>query len=314
MKGKIYLLLAFSLGGTSVITGYLLFEKLGSFTVTSVSLGLMLLCLSPFYGRKTVQTIRLLGRSDWKMLLLQAVFGIFLFRIFLLLGVGLTSTVEAGILIGTTPAITSVLAYFVLRERPSGWAAIGIACTVLGIALLEGMNLNSAAFAMQHTWGNVLILCAAASESTFSILSRRHRVRQMHDTTIQIHPIVQTLLVSAIAFVLSAIPALWENPLGNLQGIGTREWLALIWYGLIVTALAFVFFYAGVKRCDAYTTAAFSGMIPLTSMLLSLLFLQESVGYEQWAGGLLIITSMLLIGAKKAGSAPRPVRTSARQL
>lgn len=308
-----YLLLAFSLAGTSVITGYLLFEKLGSFTVTSVSLGIMLLCLSPFYGRKTVQTIRLLGRGDWKMLVLQAFFGIFLFRIFLLLGVGLTSTVEAGILTGTTPAITSVLAYFVLKERPTGLAAIGIASTVLGIALLEGIDLNSMAFAMQHTWGNVLILCAATSESIFNILSRKHRVRQ-HNTKIQIHPIVQTLLVSAIAFVLSVIPALWENPLSSLQAIGVREWLALLWYGLIVTALAFVLFYAGVKRCDAYTTAAFSGMIPLTSMLLSLLFLQEPVGYEQWAGGLLIISSMLLIGKNQSPKGMNALSTSSARL
>jgi len=247
------------------------------------------------------------------MLVLQALFGIFLFRIFLLLGVGLTSTVEAGILTGTTPAITSVLAYFVLKERPTGLAAIGIASTVLGIAMLEGIDLNSMAFAIQHTWGNVLILCAATSESIFNILSRKHRVRQ-HNTKIQIHPIVQTLLVSAIAFVLSVIPALWENPLSSLQAIGVREWLALLWYGLIVTALAFVLFYAGVKRCDAYTTAAFSGMIPLTSMLLSLLFLQEPVGYEQWAGGLLIISSMLLIGKNQSPKGMNALSTSSARL
>ncbi len=73
----------------------------------------------------------------------------------------------------------------------------------------------------------------------------------------------------------------------------------MVWYGLVVTALAFVFFYKGVKRCDAYTTAAFSGMIPLTSMLLSLFFLKEEIGYMQWVGGFLIISSMLLIGSRQ---------------
>lgn len=310
MKGKMYLLLAFSLAGTSVITGYVLYEKLGSFTITSVSLGILLLCLAPLYGGKTVQTIRLLTRGDWKMLALQAFFGIFLFRIFLLLGVGLTSPVEAGILTGTAPAITAVLAYLVLREMPSGRAAIGIACTVLGIVLLEGANLYSDAFSLGHLGGNALILCAMASESTFNILARRHRVKQLDDANPSIHPMVQTLLVSAIAFALSVIPALWEQPLSDLQTIGAKEGLALLWYGLFVTALAFVFFYEGVKRCDAYTTAAFSGMIPLTSMLLSLFLLREPIGYAQWAGGCLIIASMLLIGAART-SAARAARTSA---
>ncbi len=296
ITGKIYLLLAFSLAGTSVITGHILSDKLGSFTITALSLGIMLICLLPFYGVKTVQTIRQFKKGDWKMIVLQAFFGIFLFRIFLLLGVGLTSTLEAGILTGATPAITSVLAFFILKEKLSRWTALGIACTVSGIVSLQGVNLSAAAFSMEHIGGNLLVLCAAASESAFNILSRKHRAKQQNKQEVQIPPLVLTLLVSAIAFVLSVIPAMAEQPLSALRLIGVKEGLALLWYGLIVTALAFVFFYKGIKLCNAYTAAAFSGMIPLTSMLLSLFILHEPIGTGQWVGGLLIITSMLLIG------------------
>lgn len=123
-------------------------------------------------------------------------------------------------------------------------------------------------------------------------------MKQGH-TDVQIHPVVQTLIVSTIAFALSLAPALVEQPFWALQKIGLTEWIALIWYGLVVTALAFVFFYAGVKRCDAYTTAAFSGMIPLTSLLLSILLLRETIGLVQWTGGFLIVSSMLMIGLKR---------------
>ena len=271
IQGKLYLLGAFSLAGTSVITGYILAMKLNSFLITSVSLGIVLICLLPFYEMKTVRTICLLKKSDWIMILLQAVFGIFLFRTFLLFGVRLTSTAEAGILTGTTPAITSLLAFLFLKERFSATTAFGIGCTVMGIILLQGINILSAQFSAQHVLGNALIICAAASESTFNVISRKHKTRALNDSAVQLHPMVQTLLVSAIAFILSFIPALCEHPLASMSILVWKEWFALVWYGLVVTALAFVFFYEGVKRCDAYTTAAFSGMIPLTSMLLSLL-------------------------------------------
>ncbi len=297
--GKLYLLCAFALAGTSVLTGFILSEKLGRFTITAVSLGIMILCLSLFYGRKSIQTIRLLTRRDMKLLLFQAFFGIFLFRLFLLLGVNLTSTVEAGILTGTTPAITSILAFVVLREKPTGWTILGIGCTVSGILLLQGTSLYSIELSSQHLLGNVFMVCAAASESSFNIISRRHKTMKQEHTDVQIHPVVQTLIVSVIAFALSLFPALVEHPFGALQRIGPTEWIALIWYGLVVTALAFVFFYAGVKRCDAYTTAAFSGMIPLTSLLLSILLLRETIGLVQWTGGFLIISSMLMIGLKR---------------
>lgn len=298
IKGELYLMGAFSLAGTSVITGHILAMKLSSFTITAISLGIVLVCLFPFYAAKTVQTIRILTKNDVIMIMFQAVFGIFLFRTFLLFGVNLTSTVEAGILTSVTPAVTSLLAFFFLKKRFSAATALGIGCTVAGIIFLQGINLSSEQFSVEHILGNMLIVCAAASESTFNIISRKHKAKKHGESAVQIHPMVQTLMVSAIAFVLSLIPALYERPLASIPALGGKEWSALIWYGLVVTALAFVFFYEGVKRCDAYITATFSGMMPLTSMLLSLLLLKEKIGYAQWIGGFLIVFSMVLIGKK----------------
>ena len=295
-QGKMYLLGAFSLAGTSVITGYILKAKLDSFTITALSLGIVIICFLPFYGAKTLQTIQILTKSDWLMILCQAIFGIFLFRTFLLFGVGLTSTMEAGILTGTTPAITSVLAFIYLKEKLSKTTVLGVCCTVTGIVLLQGITIFSTMFSVHHILGNMLIICGAASESIFNIISRKHKASAGENSVVPIHPMVQTLLVSAIALVFSIIPALYELPWFSIPALDWKEGLALIWYGVVVTALAFVFFYEGVKRCDAYTTAAFSGMIPLTSMLLSLLLLKEKIGYVQWIGGFLIIFSMLLIG------------------
>lgn len=298
IQGRMYLLGAFSLAGTSVITGYILTAKLSSFTITALSLGIMLICLLPFYGFKTIRTIRMLTMSDWLMILCQAIFGIFLFRTFLLFGIGLTSTMEAGILTGTTPAITSLFAFIFLKEKPSGTMVMGICCTVIGIILLQGINILSTKFFVHHVLGNMLIICAAASESTFNIISRKHKARSLDESTLQIHPMVQTLLVSAIALILTIIPSICESPEASVAALGCKEWLALIWYGLVVTALAFVLFYEGVKRCDAYTTAAFSGMIPLTSMILSLLILKEKIWYAQCVGGFLIVFSIMMVGRK----------------
>ena len=138
IKGELYLMGAFSLAGTSVITGHILAMKLSSFTITAISLGIVLVCLFPFYVAKTVQTIRMLTKNDVIMIMFQAIFGVFLFRTFLLFGVNLTSTVEAGILTSVTPAVTSLLAFFFLKKRFSAATALGIGCTVAGIIFFAG--------------------------------------------------------------------------------------------------------------------------------------------------------------------------------
>ncbi len=302
-EGKLYLLFAFLLAGTSVVTGRILLEKLGSFTIAAVGLGLLLLCLTPFYLKKLVRTVRRIHKADWYMLLSQAVFGIFLFRVFLLLGVQSTSTIEAGILTGATPAITALLAYVFIRERLTKKSLLGVGCAVGGIVLLQGLNLMGNSFSIGHFWGNIYILCAAASESLFQVLSRKHQLTQAQKT--QIEPMVQTLLVSFLAFLLCVVPAILERPAVSFAATGPVEWLALVWYGLVVTAVSYALFYAGVRRCDAYTAAACSGMMPLTSVLLSMLLFGETPGVAQCAGGALILAGMLLIGEKEMPPAVR---------
>lgn len=299
LNGKLYLICAFSLAGTSVISARFVTGKLGTFTITAVSLLFALVFLVPLCGKQIVQYFRLMSFHNFLFLLFQALCGIFLFRLFLLSGLYYTSTGEAGILTGATPAISALLAMVALREKVRGRKLAGILCTVGGILIIQGVLTPGNGLSLEHMGGNMLVLCAAACESAFNTLSRISAVKAAADLKEPSSPIAQTSIVSAIALILCLIPALFEHPLKELSGIGLMEWMALLWYGVFVTALAFVCWFSGIKRCNAFTAAAFSGMMPLTSMLLSTVVLGESAGYQQWLGGLLVIVGMILIGTDR---------------
>ena len=57
-------MLGFSLAGTSVVTGSVLTESLNGRVVTPISLGIMLICLFPFYGVRSVCTAARLKKRD----------------------------------------------------------------------------------------------------------------------------------------------------------------------------------------------------------------------------------------------------------
>jgi len=297
LKGSIYLFCAFTLAGTSVISARLVSGKLGTFTIAAASLFFAVIFLLPICRNRLMETIQLMERNDWFLILLQALCGIFLFRMFLLQGLLHTSAGEAGILTGATPAVTALLARAALKEPVNKKSILGIACTILGILLIQGILLTGSIFTLGHFMGNILVLFAAVSESLFNVISRVNSLRTVSLNKQPINPLVQTTLVSGIAFILCLIPALFEQPVQSLGSIGLKEWLALAWYGLFVTALAFIFWYAGIKRCPAYTAAAFSGMMPFTSLILSAIVLSEHAGLQQWSGGLLVVLGMLLIGS-----------------
>jgi drug/metabolite transporter (DMT)-like permease len=241
-----------------------------------------------------------MGVRDWLILILQATCGIFLFRLCLLKGLLYTSAGEAGILTGATPAVTAVLAWAVLKELINRKNLIGIISTVVGVLLIQGLLEPGNKFSIEHFLGNALVICAAICESLFSIFSRLAAVKRAGLKREPSSPIVQTALVSLIALFLCLIPSLFEHPLASLSVIGVKEWLSLAWYGLLVTALAFILWYAGITRCRAYIAAAFSGMMPLVSLLLSIVILGEHCGWRQWSGGLLVILGMVLIGGQSA--------------
>jgi drug/metabolite transporter (DMT)-like permease len=303
LNGKIYLIFAFSLAGTSVISARFVTGKIGTFTITAVSLLFALAFLVPVCGKQFVKYVRHMSLRNFLFLSLQALCGIFLFRMFLLSGLNDTSAGEAGILTGATPALTALLAMVVLREAVSGRKLAGIFCTVGGILIIQGVLSPGNSLSLEHICGNMLVLCAVACEATFNILSRIFAVKAVADQKEPSNPITQTAIVSAIALILCLIPALFEHPLKNLSKIGLMEWTALLWYGVFVTALGFICWYAGIKRCGAFTAAAFSGMMPFTSMVLSIMVLGESVGYQQWLGGFFVVVGMILIGTDRIETA-----------
>ncbi len=298
LNGKLYLICAFSLAGTSVISARFVTGKLGTFTITAVSLFFALVFLVPLCRKQLVRYIKLMSFRNFLFLSLQALCGIFLFRMFLLSGLHYTSAGAAGILTGATPAITAFLAMVVLREPVGGRKLAGILGTVGGILIIQGVLAPGNSLSLEHIGGNMLVLCAAACESAFNTLSRISAVNAAADQKEPSSPIAQTAIVSAIALILCLIPAPFEHPLKELSGIGLTGWMALFWYGVFVTALAFICWYSGIKRCGALTAAAFSGMMPFTSMLLSTVILGESTDYQQWLGCLLVIIGMILIGTE----------------
>ena len=296
--GKLYLTGAFTLAGTSVVSARFVSGRLGVFTIAAVSMAFALLLLVPLCGRKLLHSLKTITLRQAATVWIEAFFGMFLFRFLLLNGVARTSVLEAGILTGATPAITALFAWAFLRETAKIRTLGGIVATIVGVLLVQGVAKSGGGLRLSHIIGNLLVLGAAASESIFNILCRSSAVKKAA-TGDPLDPLVQTTLVTLSALLFCLIPAAFEQPIARLGQIGLVEWSALLWYGFFVTALAYLCWYAGIKRCGAFTAATFTGLMPLTSMVLSTLLLREPTDLFQWLGGSCVIAGMLLISAGK---------------
>ncbi|MEN6350807.1 MAG: DMT family transporter [Syntrophomonas sp.] len=299
VSGILYLTGAFILAGSSVVAARYVSGELGVFTIAAVSLLLALLALLAVSGGRVLSALHSMDRHKWIAILLQAAFGMFLFRFFLLTGLRYTSTGEAGLLTGAAPAFTALLAAAFLREPLYRTRILGIISTVAGILLIQGLFMDGSGLASRHLFGNLLVLAAAMCESLFNVLSRFSNIKCSLNNNTELTPQVQAALVTGTAFILCLLPALMERPAPALISLSMFDWLALLWYGVMVTALGYILWYAGIKRCDAIVAAAFSGMMPFTSLCLSVALLGEHPSGPQWAGGAVVVLGMAFSGMKQ---------------
>lgn len=135
---KLYLAIAFILAGSSVVSASFVSEQLPVFTTTALSLMFAAATAVLLCGKKMYTTAKLLTGRIWWGIALQALFGCFLFRVFLTSGLQYIGVAEAGIITGVTPAITALFAWIMLREMLNVQIILGIATAVAGILLVQG--------------------------------------------------------------------------------------------------------------------------------------------------------------------------------
>jgi drug/metabolite transporter (DMT)-like permease len=285
MLGKAYVAAAFVLAGSSVVAARFISDFLPPFTITFLSLAFAVATVIPLHGRQTVAALGRIGRRRWLLLFLQAFLGIALFRVFLTFGLRHIGAAEAGIVTGAAPALTALFAVALLRDPLTAGKAAGIVLTMAGMMVVQGFPF-AAGFGRGGFAGYALVLAATACEALFAVLSRRMHLEDGEGE--QLHPVSHAGIVSALALFLCFFPMLTESPLEKIPGVPAAGWAALAWYGAVVTVLAFTFMFSGAKLCDGYAISALTGVIPLSSLVLSIIFLDAEVRPHQWLGCALI--------------------------
>lgn len=169
MKTKLigYLSLAAAMMGvgSTVVASRIAGDGLPPFTAAA----LRFLIASPLlYALMRAQRLRWprLAPRELGLLVVQAACGGVGYTVLLIVGTRLSSPVDAGVMLGTLPAMSTLIAAVVLRERqtPRDWGAAALATAgVLLVTLTPGRTtLSTRALA-----GDALVLAAVACEAVF---------------------------------------------------------------------------------------------------------------------------------------------------
>ena len=199
------------------------------------------------------------------------------------LTISLASNVS--ILVSTTPIMTALLiAVFHKEDRLSRFQTIGFGIAFWGMVLVV---FNGAVALQLHPLGDFLALLASLIWSVYSLLLRRWSDEYssiLVTRKLMFYGIVTTLplfLINAKPIDLSFVLT-WSNG------------LKIAYLGIIGSALCYLFWNMAIRRIGVLKTNLYIYSIPLVTLLVSALFLEEKITLMGVIGIVLVIAGMLL--------------------
>ncbi len=218
-----------------------------------------------------------------RLLFLESFLGNFLFTIFMLSGVSMTSAVAAGVIMASIPAAVAVLSWLFLRERVSARVWGAVACAVIGIALVslskqefiaqatKGMTTN---FLSGNTWlGNLLLVGAVLCEASYAVIGKK--------LTGVLSPKRITALINLWGFALITPLGLWMAWGFDFSRVQPSNWLLLLFYSLAASVWTVWLWMTGLKTIPANQAGVFTVMLPVSAAAVGVIALGETLSRMQ---------------------------------
>lgn len=228
-----------------------------------------------------------LTRRTRQLLFLESFLGNFLFSLFMLYGVSLTSAVAAGVIMASIPAVVALLSWAFLRERiaPRTWAAV--ACAAGGIALLAQGRPAAAPAGGEWQWlGNLLVFGAVVCEASYAVIGKK--------LTGSLGPKRITAIINLWGLALVTPLGLWAALDFDFARVAPGIWLLLLFYALAASVWTVWLWMTGLKGVPVAQAGVFTVMLPVSAAVVGVFVLGEPLGGAQLLAFVLALAGVLL--------------------
>lgn len=274
-----------------LIGAMLIFGTIGIFRrYIALSSSLLAFCRGIMGSAFLVAFLKLKGRkvfheNNRKNLLLLCVSGglmganwIFLFEAY-----NNTTIATATLCYYMEPTIVMLLSPLFFKEKLPTRKIICIALSLVGMVLVSGVA-ESKAMGKGDFKGVMLGLAAAALYSSVVIINKKITVEDAYERTV-----IQ--LFSAAVVLIPYLILTEDFSAISLDAMGI---LMVLVVGLVHTGLAYALYFGSIQRLDVQSVAILSYIDPVSALILSGLFLGESLTVLGLLGAVLIIGSALM--------------------
>lgn len=268
------LALSTSLVGSYVGLSKLLLAVFPVFLLAWLRFGMAAVLMLPWLRRAPGEP-PLDGRTR-RLLFLESFIGNFLFSICLLFGLQRSSALVAGVIMAGIPAAVAALSWLVLGERIARRVLLGIACSVLGIALVAVAREPAGAASAgggASLLGVALLLAAVLCEACYVVIGKQ--------LTAQVSAKRISSLINLWGLTLVTPLGLWQALSYDFSRPAVGDWGLLLFYAAAASMITVWLWMSGLARVPAAQAGVFMVFLPVATGLVGLVFLGERLSLVQ---------------------------------
>ncbi len=236
--------------------------------------------------------------KDFLYIGFYAFFGLVLSMGLLLIGLNMTSAINATIIVTLSPVVTSIFAAVALKEKINPMHSLGIFLAFIGVCVyLLFPELVAKNVSQINIIGDFLVLLSVLAAAVFTIGSKQ-LFATYHPTSIS----SVSFLVAALCFLPGAFFEYLQNPLW-VKNISWFNIFSIIFLGVFSSYIAYSALTWGLSKIDVHVDVTIGNLSSLIAILLATTFLHEKLYLVTFLiSAVLVGIGILLVSKNKAPS------------
>ncbi|TMW74071.1 EamA/RhaT family transporter [Alteribacter natronophilus] len=224
--------------------------------------------------------------KQWGLLALLGLTGIAVYNIAFFTAAKYAPIAKSSLFIASNPVLIILLSGLFLKETITKRNITGLVLALTGavIIITEGDLVQALRHGLQPI--DTVLLFAVVCWALYSVLGKVALKS------------FSTLVCTTYAVVFGTIMlfpfALWETTWTQVQEADWVVWSSILHMSVIVTVVSFLMYYQGIKIIGAAKASLFINLMPVSAVILAVIFLGEPLMWAHLAGALFVLTGVTI--------------------
>lgn len=236
-------------------------------------------------------------RNQIAGLVMLGLTGVFCYNMCFFTGLKYIEAGRASLIIALNPMAITIGAVLLYGERLSVLQYSGLVISLLGALLVISNGNPSLLFTGGFGFGEAAILGCVVAWASYSLIGRSILKTMTPLSAVFYSALFGSLMLLIVVLLSGSIP--------DPAAYSLADWLSLSFLGIFGTALGFSLYYRAIRTIGAARSGVFINLVPLFSILLAWLLLEETLKWSVIGGGIILLCGVYLTN--------RPVKLSDRQ-